>query len=92
MKPTPQNSSERSVSFLFTDYNYQSTLDASYAGAKEKRSSHRPRGFWKLGAEFHGAEAVYSDAVDFLVFTLMGLASTWPFFSVAMAIVHVFCG
>ena len=92
MKPTPQISSERSASFPFTDYNYQSTLDASHAGTKEKRSSHRLRGFWRLGTEFHGAEAVYGDAADFLVFTLMGVFCTWPVFSVGMAIVHVFYG
>jgi hypothetical protein len=93
MKPTPQISSERSTSFPFTDYNYQSTtLDASRAGTKETRGAQRVHGFWKLGTEFHGAEAVYGDATDFLVFTLMGLCCTWPIFSVGMAIIHVFFG
>ncbi|HEY6071160.1 MAG TPA: hypothetical protein VIU85_07290 [Chthoniobacterales bacterium] len=86
MKPTPQISSEQS--FPFTDYNYQSTLKASRTCVKEKRGSDRLRGFWKLGTEFHGAEAVYGDAADFFVFTLMGLICTWPFFSVGSAIYH----
>ena len=90
MKPTAQISSERR--FPLTDYNYQPTLHASRTGAKEKRGSHRLRGFWRLGTEFHGAEAVYGDAADFLVFTLMGVICTWPVFSVGMAIVHVFLG
>ena len=92
MKPTPQISSERSGSFPFTDYNYQSTLDASYVVTEQKRGAHRLHGFWKLGTKFHGAEAVYGDAADFLVFTLIGLACTWPLFSVGRAIFHVFYG
>lgn len=92
MKPTPQISSERSTGFPFTDFNYQAPRDASYARAKEKRGSHQLRGFWKLGTQFHGTEAVYGDAADFLVFTLMGAICTWPFFSVGMAIIHVFLG
>ena len=92
MKPTPQISSKRSGTFPFTDYDYQSALDASRAGTKEKRSAHRLHGFWRSGAEFHGAEAVFGDAADFLVFTLIGLACTWPVFSVSRAIFHVFYG
>lgn len=93
MKPTPQISSERSESFPLTDYNYQPTADAKITiGTKEQRSAHRFAGFWRLGTEFHGAEAVYGDAADFLVFTLLGLICTWPFFSVGMAIVHAYYG
>jgi hypothetical protein len=92
MKPTPQISSERSASFPFTDYNYQSTADASHTGATEKRGAHRLHRFWRFCAEFHGAEAVYGDAADFFAFTLIGLACTWPVFSVGRAIFHVFYG
>jgi hypothetical protein len=92
MKPTPQISSPGGASFPLTDYSYQSTRDASHAAAKEKREASGLRGFWKLGTEFHGAEAVYGDAADFFVFTVMGVICTWPFFSVGMAIVHVFLG
>jgi hypothetical protein len=92
MKPTPQISSERSGSFPSTDYNYQSTLDASRAATKEQRSAHRLQGFWRLGTQFHRAEAVYGDVADFVVFTLIGLACTWPVFSVSTAILHVFYG
>ena len=92
MKPTPQTSHNQDTHFPLTDYNYQSTLDASYASTKEKCGAHRPDGFWRLGTEFHGAEAVYGDMADFLVFTLMGLFCTWPVFSVGMAIIHVFYG
>jgi hypothetical protein len=90
MKPTPQISHNQDTHFPFTDYSYQSTLDASYAGTKEKRGTDRVHGFWRLGTEFHRAEAVYGDAADFLVFTLMGLCCTWPVFSVGMAIFQVF--
>ena len=92
MKTTPQISSQRSASFPLTDFNYRPTLDASYVGTKEKLVAQRLQGFWRLGTEFHGAEAVYGDAADFLVFTLMGLCCTWPVFSVGMAIAHVFLG
>ena len=90
MKPTTQISSERG--FPFTDYNYQSTADVAHSSTKEKRGAHRLHRFWRLGAEFHGAEAVFGDAADFLVFTLIGLACTWPVFSVGTAIFHVFYG
>ena len=56
------------------------------------RTAHQLNGFWRLGTDFHRAEAVYGDAADFFVFTLMGLCCTWPIFSVGMAIVHVFLG
>jgi hypothetical protein len=92
MKPTPQISSERRESFPFTDYHYQSTLDVPGVGAREKRAAHRQHGFWRLGAQFHGMETAFSDAADFLVFTLMGLACAWPFYSVGLAIIHVFYG
>jgi len=94
MKPTPQTNHNLKTrpSFPFADYNYQSTLESSCAGAKEKRAAHRLQGFWKLGTKFHSAEAVYGDAADFFVFTLIGLACTWPVFSVGRAIFHVFYG
>jgi hypothetical protein len=92
MKPTPQISSERRENFPFTDYHYQSTFDASRTAAKETRSAHRRHGFWRLGADFHGAEAVYGDTVDFLVFTLMGITCTLPIFAIGMTIIHVFLG
>jgi hypothetical protein len=87
MKPTPQIRQHHG--FPLTDYNYQSTLNASCAGAKETRGVHRLRGFWRLGTEFHGAEAVYGDAADFLVFTLIALLCTWPIVSVVIAIARV---
>ena len=92
MKPTAQISSERSGSFPFTDYNYQSTVGGSRTDAKETRGAHHLRGLWKLCTQFHGTEAVYGDATDFVIFTLIGLCCTWPFFSVGMAIIHVFLG
>jgi hypothetical protein len=92
MKPTPQISPAGSASFPFTDYNYQSAFHASHAGTKETRAAHRKPGFWKLGTEFHAAEAVYGDAADFFVFTLIGLCCTWLVFSVGVAIRHVFLG
>jgi hypothetical protein len=87
MKPTPQIS--HNTDFPLTDYNYQSTLNASCAGAKETRGAHRLRGFWRLGTEFHGAEALRYDATDFLVFTLIALLSTWPIVSAVIAIARV---
>jgi hypothetical protein len=92
MKPTPQISSPGSASFPLTDYLYQPTLNASFAGAKETLGAHRLHGFWKLGTVFHGSEALRHDATDFLVFTLMGIACAWPIVSVGRAIMHVFLG
>ena len=88
----PQVSYKHQTAFPVTDYNYQPTVKASYAAIKEKRGSHHLHGFWRLGTDFHRAEAIYGDATDFLVFTLMGAICTWPFFSVGRAIVHVFLG
>lgn len=88
MKPTPQISSQRSASAPLTDYNYQSTLDASYTGAKEKSGVHRRDGFWRLSTKFHGGEALRNDATDFLVFTLMALLCVWPIVSLAIAVVR----
>ena len=87
MKPTPQTSHNHG--FPFTDYHYQSTLDASCAGGKETRSAHRLHGFWRLGTTFHGDEAIRNDVTDFLVFTLIGLLCTWPIVSVVIAIARV---
>jgi hypothetical protein len=42
--------------------------------------------FWKIGAEFHGNEAVRSDATDFILFTVMGILCAWPIVSVIVAI------
>ncbi|HEX4639710.1 MAG TPA: hypothetical protein VH170_09500 [Chthoniobacterales bacterium] len=92
MKPTPQISQNRHTGFPLTDYNYQSKLDGSHAGAKEVRVAHPFPGFWRLGTDFHGAEAVYGDGADFFVFTLMGLFCTWPIVSVGLAIARVFTG
>ena len=88
----PQVSYKHPTAFPVTDYNYQPTVKASYASTKEKHGAQRLHGFWKLGTEFHSAEAVYRDTTDFLVFTLMGLSCTWPVFSVGRAIAHVFLG
>jgi hypothetical protein len=90
MKPLPQVSHK--IGFPLTDYNYQPTAKASYASTKEKRSAQPLREFWRLGTEFHGAEAVYGDAADFFVFSLLGIFCTWPIYSVGIAIVHVFLG
>ena len=92
MKPTTQISSERRENFPFTDYYYQSTQAASFAAVQEKGTAQRRQGFWKLGSTFHSAEALRHDATDFLVFTLMGIACTWPIISVGRAIAHVFLG
>lgn len=90
MKPTTQISSVRG--FPLTDYHYQSPSDVSRIATQEKRGAHSLRGFWRFGAKFHGAEASIGDAADFFVFTLIGLACTWPVFSVGRAIFHVFYG
>jgi len=92
MKPTPQISSGPSAGFPITDYQYQPTFDAACAGVKETRVAQRLHGFWKLGTLFHGAESHRHDAIDWLVFTLMGISCAWPIVSVGTAIVRVFYG
>src|SRR5947209_15191683 len=92
MKPTLQISPKRKENFPFTDYYYQSTRDASFAGTQEKGTAHRLQGFWKLGSAFHSAEAVRHDVTDFAVFTLMRISWTWPIVSVGRAISYVFLG
>jgi hypothetical protein len=47
---------------------------------------HTPGMFWKIGAEFHGNEAVRSDATDFILFSVMGILCAWPIVSVIVAI------
>jgi hypothetical protein len=88
MKPTTQISHNNHTAFPLTDYNYQPTPEASYVVTKETRNAQRVHQFWRLSTDFHAAEAVYGDAVDFSVFTFMGLICTWPIFSVGMAIYH----
>ena len=89
MKPTTRISLKGSASFPLTDYHYQSTLDASRAGAKETRAEDRPRGFWRLGTGFFGAEAIRDDMTDFLVFTLVAAMSVWPIVSMTVAVMRM---
>ena len=88
----PQVSYKHQTAFPVTDYNYQPMVDAAYARTKEKQGAHRLHGFWRLGSAFHSAEALRHDAIDFLIFTLMGISCAWPIVSVGKAIAHVFLG
>lgn len=69
-----------------------STTNQTTNPSKPASDKRLPRLFWKFGADFHGDEAIRTDATDFLIFTLIGVLCVWPIIAVAMAIGHVFLG
>ena len=89
MKPTAQLSSQQSASSPFTDYHYQSTLDASRASAEERRGAHQLHGFWRLSTAFFGAEAIREDLTEFSLFTVIALISAWPIISMLVAVTRM---
>jgi len=62
------------------------TTQPTANSSKRPSEARQQRGFWKFGAEFHGNEAVRSDATDFFVFTIMGVLCAWPIVSAIVAI------
>jgi hypothetical protein len=48
--------------------------------------------FWKFGADFHGDEAIRTDATDFFVFTVIGALCAWPIVSVVVTVYRVYNG
>ena len=89
MKPTAQLSSQHSASSPFTDYHYQSTLDASCASPEERRGAHQLHGFWRLSTAFFGAEAIREDVTEFSVFTVIALISAWPILMNIVAVIRL---
>jgi hypothetical protein len=42
--------------------------------------------FYKLSSEYFGAETMRNHAMDFLVFTLLGLVTAWPIILMIVAV------
>jgi len=91
MKPIPQVSSQQNdrKSFPLTDYQYQSTLEASRPGVKETRGAHPLRAIWKLSAGFFGAEVARDFAIEFALFALIAGLSAWPIVSMLVAMTRM---
>ena len=90
MKPTPQISHNQRVQRTapLTDYNYQATVDTK-SSSSATFSERKLRGFWKVSSEFFGAEAYRDYVTDFLVFTVIALATTWPIISMLVAVMRL---
>ena len=85
MKPTPQISHNR-TGFPLTDYNYQPAAEGkTSAGQKIAKLT----GLHKLSSDFIGTEMVRDYAIQFSVFTVIGLISAWPICLNIVAIVRM---
>ena len=88
MKPTPQISQNRQTGFPLTDYSFQPT-DDSKSSCSNFSSAAKSPAFHKLSSEYFGAEAYQDYVTNFLVFTLLGLITAWPIFSMIVAVTRL---
>jgi hypothetical protein len=88
MKPTPQISQNRQAGFPLTDYNFQPTGDSKSSCSNFSSAAKSPA-FHKLSSEYFGAEAYQDYMTNFLVFTLLGLITAWPIFSMIVAVTQM---
>jgi hypothetical protein len=91
MKPTPQISHNQHAGFPLTDYNFQPTGD-SKSSCSDFSSAKKSPAFHKLSSEYFGAEAYQDYVTNFLVFTLLGLITAWPIFSMIVAVTRLVRG
>jgi hypothetical protein len=99
MKPTPQISPaqrnsrcdnrtpDHSRNFPSTDYNFQSTTEAS--GSVSTISQEKLRPFWKLSSEFFSVENRRHHATELLLFALISGISAWPIISALVAVTRL---
>ena len=90
MKPTPQISHNQhgSRSFPLTECNYVPTAETQ-TGFAAGRPARKLPAFYRLSSGFFGAEAYRDYVTDFLVFTVIALATTWPIISMLVAVTRL---
>ena len=74
--------------FPLTDYNYHPTAESQVNSSARWRATKSPA-FHKLSSEFFGAEAYRDYVTNFFVFTLLGLITAWPIFSMIVAVTQM---
>ena len=90
MKPTPQISHNQhgSRSFPVTDYNYVPTAETQ-TGSAAGRPARKLPAFYRLSSGFFGAEAYRDYVTEFLLFTVIGVVTTWPIISMIGAVTRL---
>lgn len=88
MKPTPQISQNRQAGFPLTDCNFQPTGDPKSSCSNLSSAAKSPA-FHRLSSDFFGAEAYRDYVTNFFVFTLLGLITAWPIFSMIVAVTQM---
>jgi hypothetical protein len=88
MKPTPQISHKQHAGFPLTDYNFQATVDAKSSCSTILPEKKLPA-FYRLSSGFFGAESYRDYVTDFLVFTVIAVATTWPIISMIVAVTRL---
>ena len=90
MKPTPQISHNQCVrrSSPLTDYNYLPTAETQ-TGSASGRPARKLPAFYRLSSGFFGAEAYRDYVTEFLVFTVIAVATTWPIISMIAAVTRL---
>jgi hypothetical protein len=90
MKPTPKISHNRRVhrSSPLTDYNFRATVDAKSSCSTILPEKKLPA-FYRLSSGFFGTESYRDYVTDFLVFTVIAVATTWPIISMIIAVTRL---
>ena len=80
MKPTPQISSNEVTQprFPVTDYNYQSTLEATHAVVERDAEVLESRAFWKMSAEIFGHKTTPESLRELVAFSAIAAVTAWP--------------
>jgi hypothetical protein len=91
MKPTPQiSSNERTHARLpVTDYNYQSTLEATHAVVEHDAEVRESRAFWKMSAEIFSPKTTAEYIRELIAFGAIGVFAAWPIFIAMHAITRM---
>lgn len=88
MKPTPRISHNQRAGFPVTDYNYLPTAETQTEFAAGRPARKLPA-FYRLSSGFFGTEAYRDYVTEFLVFTVIALATTWPIISMLVAVTRL---
>ena len=88
MKPTPQISHNQRAGFPLTDYNYLPPAE-THTGFAAGQPARKSPAFHKLSSGFFGTEAYRDYVTEFLVFTVIGVVTTWPIISMISAVTRL---
>jgi hypothetical protein len=86
MKSTRQACKHRS--FPLTDYNYLPTAETR-TGSGPGQPARKLPAFYRLSHEFFGAEMSRVYLTEFLLFTVIGVVTTWPIISMVAAVTRL---